>query len=107
MNYKDIERRVGCFAIPEIIIKQYAERVASIFQKMIVIRAEFRYYDASIHYEAMSPIFDETGENEKPREYHIVFHEDGQGEVYRMDIALSFEQPKPSEQKKINFREFL
>lgn len=107
MNYKDIERRVGCFAIPKIIIEQYAGQVANIFQKMIVTRAEFCYHDASVHYEAMSPIFDEVGENEAPREYHIVFHEDGQGEVCRMHIALALEQPSPSEQKKINFREFL
>lgn len=107
MNYKDIKRRVGCFAIPDNIIEQYAGQVANIFQKMIVTRAEFRYHDACIHYEAMSPIFGEVGENEAPREYCIVFHKDERGEVYRMDIAPSFEQPKPSEPKKINLRAFL
>lgn len=68
-NLDSHNKRIGTFAIKADDIRARAPYIFSIFNNMIIIRAEMMYYDNSVHYVGLCDDFEEIQYGAKPIEY--------------------------------------
>ena len=69
---QDLIKRKGKFEIHrDLIRKGDSGKLLKVFASMVIVRAEYNFIRDSVQYEALSPLFRETEDNEVLPEYTI------------------------------------
>lgn len=79
---EDINRRIGKFSIPSMMIDKNPEMAMKIMGKMVIVRAENMFAEPVIEYIALSPLFQKLPLGEMIPEYELVIQD---GELLRVE----------------------